>query len=65
MKNNNSGEFRGSTKQALTDLREEIQELKKRVESLNTRFWIILILLILTTIERLPTLINFALASIK
>ena len=58
----NNGEFKGSTKQALADLNEHIQEIKNELASLNRRYWVVLILLVVTVIERLPTLINLALA---
>jgi len=58
----NNGEFKGSTKQALADLKEHIQEIKNELASLNRRYWVVLILLVVTVIERLPTLINLALA---
>jgi len=55
---NSNDEFKGTTKEAISDLKKEVKETKDEVQSLNKRFWIILILLTVAVIERLPTLIN-------
>jgi len=59
MKNGNS-EFKGSTKEAIADLKEDVRGIKTEVNSLNKRFWLVLILLVVAVIERLPTLIALA-----
>lgn len=59
-KNGDINEFKGSTKEAIADLKGDMIDVKKEVSSLNKRFWIILILLSVAVIERLPNLITLA-----
>ncbi len=59
---NTNGEFKGTTKQAIADLKEEVREVKVEVKSLNKRFWIFLIIGTAILAERLPSLLNIALA---
>ena len=60
MKSNN--EFKGSTKEAIKDIRGDIRELKTEVRSLNRRWWITIILLTALTLEKLPSIVNLVLA---
>ena len=60
MTNNGDLEFKGSTKEAILDLKEDVKGIKTEVNSLNKRFWVILILLAVAVMERLPALIALA-----
>lgn len=57
-----NGEFKGTTKQAIVDIRKDIDEIKGDVKSMNKRILILFILLTVAIIERLPSLISLALA---
>ena len=64
MTKNGDSEFKGSTKEAINDLKGDMADVKKEVSSLNKRFLIILILLVVAVIERLPTILSLALAGL-
>ena len=64
MTKNGDSEFKGSTKEAINDLKGDMADVKKEVSSLNKRFWIMLILLVVAVIERLPTILSLALAGL-
>ena len=55
-----NGEFVGTTKEAIRDLKEDVVEVKKEVAALNKRFWVLLILITVAVIERLPSIIALA-----
>lgn len=59
-KNNDILEFKGTTKEAISDLKADVIEVKKEVSSLNKRFWVILILVAVAVMERLPALVALA-----
>ena len=50
------------TQQHLKDIDDNLCEIRKDIKSLNKRYWIMLILLVITVVERMPTLVDFALA---
>ena len=60
--NTNNGEFRGSTKQALQDMSEDIRSLQAEVASLRGLVWrsltIISLLLTVAVIERIPDFVK-------
>jgi len=58
----NEGEFRGATIQHLKNLDDNICEVKRDVKSLNKRYWIMLILLVIAVVERLPSLSSMVFA---
>ena len=60
---NNIGEFKGTTKEAIKDIRGDIKEMKDDIKGLNKRFWVLLIIGTVALIERLPDLITLALAN--
>lgn len=60
--NGRMGEFRGTTKEAIRDIREDISSLKKEVKSINDKLIVVFILLAIAVIERLPTLISLVMA---
>lgn len=60
--NGNLGEFKGTTKEAIRDIREDISSLKGDIASINNKLLVVFILLAIAIIERLPTLINLVLA---
>jgi hypothetical protein len=60
---NGLSEFKGTTKQAIADLKEDIGELKKEVAGIKTWMFAVTILLTVAVIERLPILINLAFGS--
>ena len=57
-----NGEFKGTTKEAIRDIREDISLLKSEVKSINNKLIVVFILLAVAVIERLPTLISLVLA---
>jgi len=57
--NGEYGEFRGTTRQAILDIKEDIKGFDKRIENLEKRFLIMIILLVVAVIERLPNLISY------
>lgn len=59
---NNISEFKGSTKEAIMDIKQDIRDLTSKVESLSRKYWILMILLSLIAIEKLPDVIKLALA---
>ena len=61
MKNNN-GVFKGMTQQHLKDIDDNICEIRKDIKSLNKRYWVMLILLVVAVVERAPALVDFAFA---
>ena len=56
--NTNNGEFRGSTKQALQDMSEDIKSLQTEVAALRRWLTILSILLTLAVVERVPDFIK-------
>ena len=59
-KNGDIAEFKGTTREAIADLKEDVKCIKNDVASLNKRFWILLILVTVAVIEKLPTLLALA-----
>ncbi len=57
-----NGEFKGSTKQAIIDIRGDIKKIDKRQDSMDKRIWYLFILLAVATIERLPSLVSLVMA---
>ena len=65
-KNNGElGEFKGTTKEAIRDIRKDVAEISDDMKSMNRRIWILFILLSVAIIERLPSLVGYALAAAK
>jgi len=63
--NNSNGEFKGSTRQALTDMKSEMKDLKEEVKTL--RRWLIILSMVTTiaVLEKLPDLIKVATVAAK
>ncbi len=59
----NNGEFKGTVKEAIADLKEDVGEIKLDVRSLNKRFWILLIIGSLALADYVPDLLKVAFAS--
>ncbi len=59
---NSDGEFKGSTKEAITIMKSDIKDIKKEIKSLNKRFWILLLIGSIALIEKLPHLMRLAFA---
>lgn len=59
---NNYSEFKGTTKEAIRDIREDISALKEEVQVLNKKVWILVIALSILAIDRLPSLVGLVLA---
>ena len=57
-----NGEFKGSTKQAIVDIRNDISTLQSDVKSINNKMVVVFILLSVAVVERLPSLINLVMA---
>ena len=57
-----NGEFKGTVKEAIADIKEDIVELKTDFKGMNKRIWILFILLSVAIIERLPSLLSIAMA---
>ena len=57
MKSNN-GEFRGSTKQALKDMSEDIKGLQGEISTLRRWLTVLSILLTVAVIERIPDFVK-------
>ena len=62
--NNNSGEFRGSTKQSLVDMKDQIVELKGEGATLRRWLTVLTMVTLVAVIERLPDFARIVLASI-
>ena len=65
MDKNTNGEFKGTVKEAIRDIRSDIGEVKEDIKSLNKRYWLLLILVTVAVIERLPALVNLVSATGK
>lgn len=59
---NNIGEFKGTTKEAIRDIRGDVKELKNEIKSLNRRWWITIVLLTALTLEKLPSIVSLVMA---
>lgn len=64
-KNGSNGEFKGTTREAIRNLHTNVSEVKDEVQSLNRRFWIILIVVTVAMVERLPGFMGVILGAIK
>lgn len=53
---NTMDEFKGETKEAVTTLKEDFKELKGKVESMDKRLWLIIVLLVVTLAVKAPEL---------
>ena len=62
--NNDNGEFKGSTKEAILDLKADLAEVKADVAKIRNWMLIITMLLTVAIIERLPTLVNLVRATL-
>lgn len=66
MKNDhNIYEFKGSTKQAIADIKEDIAAVQQDVRSLNHKFNLLFALTLIAFIERAPDLVKTVLAAIQ
>ena len=65
MDKNTNGEFKGTVKEAIRDIRSDISEVKDDIKSLNKRYWLLLILVTVAVIERLPALVGIISAAGK
>ena len=54
----NNGEFRGSTKQALKDISEDVRSLQTEIAALRRWLTVLTILLTLAVVERIPDFIK-------
>ena len=54
----NNGEFRGSTKQALKDISEDVRSLQTEIAALRRWLTVLTILLTLAVVERVPDFIK-------
>ena len=50
----NNGEFKGSTREAIADLKADVQELKVEVSNLRRLLIVLSIMLTVAVIERIP-----------
>lgn len=60
-----NGVFKGETQRALKDMGDDLTDLKARVEKLNQKVWVILLLLAVLMAEKFPSFIGTALAFTK
>ena len=61
-KNDDDGEFRGTTKQALSNLEKEVTGLQDKVDNLSTRTTIIIVILAALFAERVNEFVGIAMA---
>ncbi len=54
--------FKGTTKEAIRDIREDVKKIYKKQESMDKRIWILFIMLSIAIIERVPSIVSLAMA---
>lgn len=62
MTNTQNGEFKGTVKEAIADIRSDIAELKADLKTLKDRYWFLLIILLITLADKIPQLIGMVVA---
>ena len=62
MTKNGNNEFRGSTKEALRDIRDDVKDVQMRVSRMEKWMWIVTGALIALSTTRLPDLVKLVLA---
>ena len=62
MTKNGNNEFRGSTKEALRDIRDDVKDVQMRVSRMEKWMWIVTGALIALSTTRLPDLVKIVLA---
>ena len=61
-RNGDISEFKGSTKQAILDMREDIRTVQTDIKSINNKLIVLFLILVVSVVERLPSLISLVMA---